>query len=932
MVADAAVSKDGLFIPLIDFSKFLNGDSSTRRETAKAILNGFQDAGFVYLKNHPIAQETVQHAFTMSANFFAQPLENKMALGWTTPQANRGYVAHGREKVTNESDIAEVEKIRSAVPDLKESYEIGRDDAAGHPNNWPVEEGTVTGFKADMKGFFEECKALHVEVMRAIATGMGFEENFFDGFVDVGDNNLRLLHYPAVKSEVFSIPGQVRAGEHSDYGSITLLFQDDRGGLQVKSPNGNFVDATPIEGSIVVNAGDLLARWSNDTIKSTIHRVVEPPRKEGEMYPSRYSIAYFCNPNFKDTIEALPGTYATEQEKKYDSIKSGDYLVQRLTATHTAGSEIDSCDGDIEAFFARNGCDGRTRDACDEYARARFPGLEATPSPTQGYCSYTLNMSDDCLLQFRPEAFMLDIDTCSQVHAIYGKFAPTSTYLGTVQGIPLQTRDTKVGSSVMHAYLHKRIRGVPLSEFRRRKKGCEADGHGKIYRRRLMSGLAKVLALGFRGRQPWTRQTALLKGRIGESMRWRLKLLDGLPGEDLLRHVSEAQGRLDSVEASDWCLTHGDLLPGNIMVDAETGRLTGLIDWAEAEWLPFGMALYGVEEALGEDVPSQGFKYYEDHEELRQLFWKKFLSFATRGESLATELRLGDAEASRKLGILLWRGIAFDDGRMDRAVEAGRDDSEIQKLRLFLNAPSSQSQFAPLASPKTLSAMAPSENSASRKPPSSAIRNGYLVLYNAASAMAWGLVLQSTVAALVRSGPQTVFLATGEFTKWTQTAAALEILHSLLGVVRSPLFTTLMQVASRFLLVWGILFLYPYLAIQSPTYSSMLIAWSVTEVIRYSYFALSLSGLTPRALTWLRYHTFFVLYPIGILSECSLVYLAAVGPAATATEYPLTLMPYVLYGILVIYVPGAYVLYTYMMAQRRKVLRSLKTKDEKATQ
>jgi len=95
-----------------------------------------------------------------------------------------------------------------------------------------------------------------------------------------------------VKKEVFRInPGQVRAGEHSDYGSITLLFQDSRGGLQVKSPNGHFVDATPIEGTVVVNAGDLLARWANDSIKSTIHRVVEPPHGEGDFYPPRYSIA-----------------------------------------------------------------------------------------------------------------------------------------------------------------------------------------------------------------------------------------------------------------------------------------------------------------------------------------------------------------------------------------------------------------------------------------------------------------------------------------------------------------------------------------------------------------------------------------------------------------------------------------------------------------
>jgi isopenicillin N synthase-like dioxygenase len=150
----------------------------------------------------------------------------------------------------------------------------------------------MEGFKGTMLEFFEQCKGLHVEVMRAIAVGMGLEDSFFDGFVDVGDNTLRLLHYPAVDKKVFQVnPGQVRAGEHSDYGSITLLFQDSRGGLQVKSPNGKFIDASPIEGTCVVNAGDLLARWSNDTIKSTVHRVVEPPTVEGDVHPPRYSIA-----------------------------------------------------------------------------------------------------------------------------------------------------------------------------------------------------------------------------------------------------------------------------------------------------------------------------------------------------------------------------------------------------------------------------------------------------------------------------------------------------------------------------------------------------------------------------------------------------------------------------------------------------------------
>ncbi|KAI6351018.1 hypothetical protein MCOR25_010212 [Pyricularia grisea] len=333
----AAVSAEGLLIPLIDFSKFLNGDEAQRQETAKAILHGFQTAGFIYLQNLPIEPEVLSHVFSTSAKFFTVPLETKMDLAWTTPASNRGYSAPGREKVTQLADIEEVKKLKDGNPDIKESFEIGREGVPEFPNQWPKDDTEATAeFKPTMLDFFDRCKSIHVEVMRAIAVGMGLEDAaYFDRFVDVGDNTLRLLHYPAVDRNVFKInPGQVRAGEHSDYGSITLLFQDARGGLQVKGPNGVFVDATPIPGTCVVNAGDLLARWSNDTIKSTIHRVVEPPSAEGDVYPPRYSIAYFCNPNSDAYIETIPGTYQTEADKKYEGIHSGKYLEQRLAATY----------------------------------------------------------------------------------------------------------------------------------------------------------------------------------------------------------------------------------------------------------------------------------------------------------------------------------------------------------------------------------------------------------------------------------------------------------------------------------------------------------------------------------------------------------------------------------------------------------------------
>jgi len=333
---ESAIDSFQLFIPLIDFGKFLHGTPHERDETARAILLGFQTAGFLYLKNYDIDLPVIDNAFATSADFFKRSQEEKDTLAWTTAEANRGYVAHGREKVST-LEKEEVEALKAQVPDLKESFEIGREGEEGYPNNWPTSDEKAKEFKSVMIDFHDRCKGLHVEVMRAIAVGMGLDETFFDSYTDEGDNTLRLLHYPSVPKAVFKANElQVRAGEHTDYGSITLLFQDNAGGLQVKSPDGTFVDATPIPGTVVVNAGDMLARWSNDTIKSTLHRVVEPVRSGvvGEQYPARYSMAYFCNPNFKCYIEAIPGTYGTTAEQKYAGVNSRDYLVKRLTATY----------------------------------------------------------------------------------------------------------------------------------------------------------------------------------------------------------------------------------------------------------------------------------------------------------------------------------------------------------------------------------------------------------------------------------------------------------------------------------------------------------------------------------------------------------------------------------------------------------------------
>ncbi|KAK3322255.1 tyrosine phosphatase-like protein [Apodospora peruviana] len=207
-------------------------------------------------------------------------------------------------------------------------------------------------------------------------------------------------------------------------------------------------------------------------------------------------------------------------------------------------------------------------------------------------------------------------------------------------------------------------------------------------------------------------------------------------------------------------------------------------------------------------------------------------------------------------------------------------------------------------------------------------RKAYLVLYNAASAVAWGAVLGRVAVVLGYKGAPFVPLVVDNFARVTQTAAVMEIFHALTGIVPAPFFTTAMQVASRLILMWGISLPFPHLN-SSAWYSSMLMAWATTEVIRYTYFALKQFGesAVPGWLHWLRYSAFLVLYPIGISSEVAMMLMALFGPASeqsTPHWYPLALML-----ILLSYVPGSVILYTHMLSQRRKQVGGGSTRLEK---
>ncbi|KAF9791871.1 Clavaminate synthase-like protein [Thelephora terrestris] len=325
-------------IPIVDFANFGSLSFAQRRETARQVVDGFKSTGFVYLGNHGISEKVVQEAFKRSDEFFQLPFEKKQALAWEDPRSNRGYVQLGRERVTNSQDETEIARLRASAPDYKESMEIGRDWSSTWKNMWP-HESDVPGFRAFMLEFFQTCHELHVRVMRAVALGLDLQENFFQDKINAQDHNLRLLHYPAIKTDLLHNDGQARAGAHTDYGTVTLLFQDPVGGLQVQNPTTKeFAPAPPIPGTVIINAADLLARWSNDLFRSTLHRVVAPPFKpinEGEgIIPKRQSIAFFCNPNFNAEISCLPHCFGPGNPKKYDPVTTEEYIVRRLRETY----------------------------------------------------------------------------------------------------------------------------------------------------------------------------------------------------------------------------------------------------------------------------------------------------------------------------------------------------------------------------------------------------------------------------------------------------------------------------------------------------------------------------------------------------------------------------------------------------------------------
>lgn len=315
-----------LQIPVIDFEPFLTGDDAAKAAIAQQVHHACHDIGFMYLKHLNLDPDLIQRLFAQSQQFFDLPFEAKHRLAWSSEFSNRGYIGVERERLDPDKP-----------GDLKEALNVGKEltpeqrAAAGRDalavNRWPEE---LPEFRTTVLEFYSACIAAADQVLQAMAIALKQPPSFFAAAHSKHDQTLRLLHYPPLDQA--PKPGQVRAGEHSDYGSITLLFQDSVGGLEVRTRSGEWIAAPAIPGAVIVNTGDLMERWTNHEFCSTKHRVRVPD--DDRVQRSRQSVAFFCHPNLDAQISCIETCQGPNRPPLYPPITAGDYLLSKLQATY----------------------------------------------------------------------------------------------------------------------------------------------------------------------------------------------------------------------------------------------------------------------------------------------------------------------------------------------------------------------------------------------------------------------------------------------------------------------------------------------------------------------------------------------------------------------------------------------------------------------
>ena len=305
-------------IPSVDLSKFLSTDPQQKQQFVNEIGKAYEDIGFVALKGHFLSDELVDKLYDQIKKFFSLPEDIKKSYEIDGIGGQRGYVSFGKEsaKGKKEGDLKEFWHFGQYVednPHLKALYQ----------KNVIVTE--LPEFNAVGKETFQMLEKTGVYVLRALAIYLGLNEFYFDKYVKNGNSILRPIHYPPIEKEPKEA---VRAAAHGDINLITLLMGSQGKGLQVQNHKGDWFDAIAAEDELVINVGDMLSRHSNNRLKSTIHRVVNPPREKWGT--SRYSVPFFMHPVSEMPLNCLENCIDEAHPKLYDDITAGEFLNERL--------------------------------------------------------------------------------------------------------------------------------------------------------------------------------------------------------------------------------------------------------------------------------------------------------------------------------------------------------------------------------------------------------------------------------------------------------------------------------------------------------------------------------------------------------------------------------------------------------------------------
>lgn len=305
-------------IPLVDFAPSFSNSLADRQHVAQQLNQICRNVGFFYAVNHGVPQEIYGAQLAWAERYFALPLSEKLKCDMRRSSAAHGYEALSQQTLDP-----------NAMPDLKEGYYIGVERGpndplviAGTPNHGPNQwpEG-LPGFHEQMTKYFDSMQKLSLHIMRVIALSLNLEENYFDDACADSGPLLRLIHYPPHPDNAPS--NLLGAGTHTDWGAITLLLQDNSGGLEVETRAGTWVNANPIENSFVVNIADMMERWTNGIYRSNCHRVFN--NRTGR---SRYSIPFFFNPNFNARVECLHTCTSAEVPPKYEPCTVSEHIAE----------------------------------------------------------------------------------------------------------------------------------------------------------------------------------------------------------------------------------------------------------------------------------------------------------------------------------------------------------------------------------------------------------------------------------------------------------------------------------------------------------------------------------------------------------------------------------------------------------------------------